>query len=87
MRGAPARVRGFGFGFAAARGLGAGFGFALVAVADFPFALFRRSPPNRVGRVAGRLPRTLSSSVFSVISPPVYVSRTRLGAPRIRRDW
>ena len=75
-----ATARGFAaaFGFAAARG----FGFVFVAVADLPFAFFRRSPPNRVGRVAGRLPRTLSSSVFSVISPPVYVSRAPVGAPR-----
>ena len=56
-------------GFAVARGFAAafGFGFAFVAVAVPPADVFARSRPNRVGRVEGRLPRTLSSSVFSVI--------------------
>ena len=41
------------------------FGAVFVAV---PPALCRRSRPNRVGRVAGRLPRTLSSSLLSLIA-------------------
>ena len=55
--------------------------FAAVAV---PPPRFGRSRPKRVGRVAGRLPRTLSSSDFSVISEPVYVSRSPLGAFALR---
>jgi hypothetical protein len=65
--------------------------FAAVAFA-LPFAAFGfarafvpRSPPKRVARVAGRLPRTPGSSVFSVIDQPVYVSRPPLGASRIQR--
>ena len=74
-------VAGRGFGRVVARGFGAAFGFGLVAVfVAVAVPLFLRSPPNRVGRVAGRLPRTLSSSVFSLICRPVYVSRAYLGA-------
>src|SRR5829696_9179803 len=50
----------FGFGFAF---VAVAFGFAFVAVAVPPPEAFARSRPNRVGRVAGRLPRMLSSSV------------------------
>ena len=68
--GAPART---GRGLRAGAGLGAaafgaaffGRGFATVFVAVPP--LSRRSRPNLVGRVAGRLPRTLSSSLLSLI--------------------
>ena len=74
------------------------FGFDFVAVAVPPPLLLRRSAPNLVGRVAGRLPRTLSSSLFSLIAEPVYVSRVRLGAfhspigetlrtPRRKETW
>ena len=38
------------------------FGFAFVAVADLRCRSCAALPPNRVARVAGRLPRTLSSS-------------------------
>src|SRR5215218_8419505 len=69
--GAPARTgRGLraGAGLAAAAAFGAAFfarGFATVFVAVPP--LSRRSRPNLVERVAGRLPRTLSSLRLSLI--------------------
>jgi hypothetical protein len=60
-------VAALAFGFAAVFrfDFAAAFGFAFVAVP--PPEVVTRSLPNRVGRVAGRLPRTLSSSVFSLI--------------------
>jgi hypothetical protein len=70
-----ATARGFAAGFGFARGLAAARGFA----AGFGFAA-PRSRPKRVGRVSGRLPRTLWSSVVLVIDQPVYVSLRALGA-------
>src|SRR4051794_25471694 len=55
---AAARVAGF------ARALGAALAFGFALAAGFS----SRSAPSRVARVAGRLPRTLSSSGLSLIA-------------------
>src|SRR4051794_1978769 len=61
-RGLLRRVAGLAFPFGAAF---SARGFAAVLVAVPPVS--RRSRPTLVGRVAGRLPRTLSSSLLSLI--------------------
>src|SRR4051794_10148925 len=62
---AAARVADFARALGAALALGFGFGLVAGAVVPPPSC---RSAPSRVARVAGRLPRTVSSSGFSLIA-------------------
>jgi len=81
-RAAPALA--FGFAAALAVVVARAFDDAVRFALDCPFAP-RPPPPIRVGRVAGREPRTPASAlpfrgfpVFSLMDPAVYVSRRPL---------